>query len=177
MVELDHTWVPQLALFLHLVPMPIFSSFRVWESFVQYRHVFAEEPHTPLDHFTGLCPQESLMSSCNCIIMSFSCLIEPYADFPDFDYQLYSPSLSHVQLSRDILYIFCSLILHFYWEGTFPRVSLFYTCFLALSIDMFPCLELVCLLLDTPLLLVCDYKALLLFFKIFKIFEKVHKKK
>ena len=32
----------------------------------------------------------------------------------------------------------------FYWEGTFPRVSLYCTCSLALSIGMFRCLELVC---------------------------------
>ena len=31
-------------------------SFRVWESFVQYLHVFAQEPHTPLDLFVGLFP-------------------------------------------------------------------------------------------------------------------------
>ena len=41
-------------------------------------------------------PQDSLMSSCNCIIMSFAFFIEPYVGFPDFDYQLYSLSLSHV---------------------------------------------------------------------------------
>ena len=72
------------------------SSFKLWESFVKYLHVFAQEPHTPLDLFAGLCPQDSLMSSCDCIIMSFACLIEPYASFPDFEYQTYSPSLSHV---------------------------------------------------------------------------------
>ena len=32
----------------------------------------------------------------------------------------------------------------FYWEGTFPRVLLSYTCVLALSIGMFHFLELVC---------------------------------
>ena len=115
------------------------------------------------------------MLSCNCIIMSFSCLIEPYAGFLDFDYQLYSPSLSHVWPRRAILYILCSLIPHFYWEETFPQVSLSYTCVLALSIGMFRCLELVCLPLDTRLLLVCNYKALLFFFKPFQIFEKVQK--
>ena len=47
---------------------------------------------------------------------------------------------------------------------------------LALSIGMFHYLELVCLPLDNNLLLVCNYKALLFFFKIFKIFEKVQKK-
>ena len=41
----------------------------------------------------------------------------------------------------------------FYREGTFPRGSLSYTCFLALSIGMFHCLELVFLPLDTCLLL------------------------
>ena len=64
----------------------------------------------------------------------------------------------------------------FYQEGTFPRVSLSYTCVLALSIGMFRCLELVCLPIDTRLLLVCNYKALLFFFNLFKIFEKVQKK-
>ena len=33
------------------------------------------------------------MSSCNCIIMSFTYLIEPYASFLDFEYQPYSPSV------------------------------------------------------------------------------------
>ena len=33
----------------------------------------------------------------------------------------------------------------FYWEGTFPQVSLSYTCVLALGIGMFQYLELVCL--------------------------------
>ena len=116
------------------------------------------------------------MSSCKCIIMSFACLIEPYTGFLDFHYQLYSLILSHVLPRKAILYILCSLIPHFYWEGTFPRVLLSYTCILALSIGMFRYLELVCLLIDTRLLLVYNYKALLFFFKIFKIFEKVQKK-
>ena len=119
-------------------------SFRVWESCIQYCDDFAQEPHTLLDIFAGMFPQDSLMSSCNCIIMSFSCLIEPYVGFHDFEYQSYSPSLSHVQPHRAILYILCSLIPYFYREGTFPRVSLSYTCILALSICMFHCLELVC---------------------------------
>ena len=59
------------------------------------------------------------MSSCNCIIMSFSCLIEPYANFPDFDYHPYSLSLSHVYPSRAFLQIFCSLIPHFLLGGKF----------------------------------------------------------
>ena len=115
------------------------------------------------------------MSSCNGIIMSFACLLEPYVRFLDFDYQLYSPSLSHVQPHRAILHILCSLIPHFYRKGTFPRVSLSYTCVLALRIGMFCSLELVCLPLDTRHVLVCNYKELLLFFNIFKIFEKVQK--
>ena len=150
--------------------------FRVWESFAYYSHVFTQEPHTPPDIFSSIRPQDTLMSSYNCIIMSLSCLIKPYVGFPDFDYQLYSPSLSHVQPRRAILYIICSLIPHFYREETFPRVSLSYTCVLALSIGMFCYLELVCLSLDTRLLLVYNYKALLFFFKLFKIFEKVQKK-
>ena len=76
--------------------------------------------------------QDSLMSSCNCIIMSFACLIEPYANFPDFDYQLYSPSLSHVQPCRAILYILCSLI-PFLPKGDFPpSVDILHT---------YPCIE------------------------------------
>ena len=53
MVELDHTWVPYLAPLVHLVPMLTFFPFRVWES---YHHVFAQDPHTPLDLFAGLLP-------------------------------------------------------------------------------------------------------------------------
>ena len=55
-----------------------------------------------------------------------------------------------------------------YWEGIFPWVSISYTCILALSIGMFHFLELVCLPYDTRLLLVCNYKAILFFFKLFK---------
>ena len=36
------------------------------------------------------------MSSCECIIMRFSCLIELYAGSPDIAFHPYSPSLSHV---------------------------------------------------------------------------------
>ena len=120
MVEIDHTWVPQLAPFFAFGAHVDIFSFRVWESFVQYHHDFVQEPHTPLDLFAGILPQDSLMSSCNCIIVNFSCLINPYADFPDFDYQPYSPSLSHVQPSRSILHILCSLIPHFLPGGDFP---------------------------------------------------------
>ena len=77
---------------------------------------------------------------------------------------------------REPFYIFCILIPHFFREGTIPRVSLSYTCFLALSIGMFRSLKLVCFPLETHLLLVCNYKALLFFFKLFKIFEKFQKK-
>ena len=107
-------------------------SFRVWESIVQYRHGISQEPYIPLDLFAGLFPHDSLMSSCNCIIMSFACLIEPYIGFPNFQYQAYSLSLSHVQPRRAILYILCNLIPYFYQEGTFPRVLLSYMC---------PCIE------------------------------------
>ena len=75
---------------------------------------------------------------------------------------------------------FVALFPIFYREGTFPRVSLSYTCFLGLSIGMFHYLELVCLSLetrrDTRLLLVYNYKELLFFFKLLKIFLKVQKK-
>ena len=63
----------------------------------------------------------------------------------------------------------------FYWEETFPQVSLSCTYILTLSIGMFHYLELVFLSLDTRLLLVCNYKPLLFFFKLFNIFEKVQK--
>ena len=55
--------------------------------------------------------------------------------------------------AKPFIYIFCSLISHFYWEGTFYQVSLSCTCLLALSISMFYCLELVCFPLNTHLLL------------------------
>ena len=44
----------------------------------------------------ALVPQDSHMSSCNYIIVSFACLIEPYAGFPHFDYHPYILILSHV---------------------------------------------------------------------------------
>ena len=71
-------------------------SFRVWESIVEYCHDISQEPHTPLDLMLAYFPQDSLMSSCECIIMSFACLIELYADSPDIAFQPYSSSLSHV---------------------------------------------------------------------------------
>ena len=71
-------------------------SFRVWESIVWYRHDISQEPHTPLDLMLAYFPQDSLMSSCECIIMSFSCLIELYAGSLDIVFQPYSLSLSHV---------------------------------------------------------------------------------
>ena len=60
-------------------------SFRVWESVVQYCHNISQEPHTPLDLMLAYFPQDSLMSSCECIIMSFACLIELYAGFPEIE--------------------------------------------------------------------------------------------
>ena len=71
-------------------------SFRVWESVVEYCHDILQEPHTPLDLLLAYFPQDSLMSSCNCIIMSFAYLIELYVGSPDIAFQTYSPSLSHV---------------------------------------------------------------------------------
>ena len=65
----------------------------------------------------------------------------------------------------------------FYWEGIFPRVSLSYTCILALSIGMFHYLELICLPHDTRLILVCNYKVVLFFFKLFKYLKKSKKTK
>ena len=63
----------------------------------------------------------------------------------------------------------------FYQEGIFPRVSISYTCVLALSIGMFHCLELVYFPYDSCLLLVCNYKVILFFFKIFKYLKKSKK--
>ena len=77
--------------------------------------------------------------------------------------------------SKPFYVSFAALFPIFYRQGAFPQVSLSYTSFLALSIGMFRCLELVCFPLDTRLLLVCNYKALLFFFNLFKIFEKVQK--
>ena len=108
------------------------SPFRVWESIVQYCHDIQQEPHTPLDLMLDYFPQESLMSSCECIIMSFSCLIELYPSFPDIVFQPYSPSLSHVQPCRAIFYIFHSLI-SFLPRGDFPpSVNI---------LHMHPCIE------------------------------------
>ena len=71
-------------------------SFRVWESVVSYRHDISQEPHTPLDLMLAYFPQDSFMSSFNCIIMRFACLIDPYTGFPNIEFQTYSTSLSHV---------------------------------------------------------------------------------
>ena len=107
-------------------------SFRVWDSVVQYYHDISQEPHAPLDLMLAYFPQDSLMSSCECIIMRFSYLIELYAGSPDISFQPYSPSLSHVQPCRDIFYILHSLI-PFLPRGDFPP-----------SVDilhMYPCIE------------------------------------
>ena len=152
-------------------------SFRVWESFVQYRHDFAQEPHTHLHLFAGLLPQDSLMSSCNCIIMSVACLIQPYVGFPDFDYQPYSSSLSRVQPSRSGLYIFCSFI-NPYPEDTSPRVPLSYMCFLASSIGMFHYLELACLsltLVSSQLRTIKNFYSFSRFSKYMKQSKKIKK--
>ena len=61
-------------------------SFRVWEFVVYYYHDISQEPHTPLDLMLPYLPQDSLMSSCEFIIMSFAYLIEPYAGFPNIDF-------------------------------------------------------------------------------------------
>ena len=94
-------------------------SFRVWESVVYYCHDISQEPHTPLDLLLAYSPQDSLMSSCECIIMSFAYLIELYVGSPDIMFQPYSLSLSHVQPCRAIFYILRSLIL-FLPRGDFP---------------------------------------------------------
>ena len=78
-------------------------------------------------------PPDSLVSSCGCIIMRFACLIELYADSPDIAFQPYSLSLSHVQPSRAILYIFCNLIPHFLPGGDFPPS--------VVILHMCPCIE------------------------------------
>ena len=70
--------------------------FGVWESVVYYYHDISQEPHTPLDLLLAYFPEDSLMSSCNCISMIFTCLIKLYVGFPDIGLQPYSPSLSHV---------------------------------------------------------------------------------
>ena len=64
----------------------------------------------------------------------------------------------------------------FHREGTFPSMSFPCTCFLALSIGMFHFLELVCSPLTLVSSYICNYKALLFFFNLFKISENFQKK-
>ena len=153
MVEIDLTWVPQLAPYLHLVPMLTVLSFSVWESIVQYFHAISQEPHTPLDLFLAYFPKDSLMSSCECIIMSFSYLIELYSVFPDIVFQPYSSSLSHVQPCRAIFYILRSLIPLLPGGDFTPSVDI---------LHMYPSIEhrYVPLLTTSRVLLVCNYKAI-----------------
>ena len=111
-------------------------SLRVWGSVVQYCHDILQDSHTPLDILLAYFPQDSLMSSCNCIIMSFAYLLDPYAGFPDFEVsaiQPYSSSLSHIQPCRAIFYILCSLIPHFLLGGDFPPS--------VIILHMCPCIE------------------------------------
>ena len=84
-----------------------------------------------------------LMSSCECIIMSFSCLIELYAGSFDISFEPYSPELvSCLAMQSHFIYP-SQLDFPFYREGIFPRVSISYTCILAFRIGMFHCFELV----------------------------------
>ena len=130
------------------------SSFRVWESFVLHCHDFEQELHTPLEIYVGLSPGTPLyMSSCNFIIIIFSYLIEPYADFLTLII-IHTTQACLMSSQEEPFYIyFAALFPNFYREGTFPWVSLSYTCFLALSIGMFCYMELVRLSPDTILLL------------------------
>ena len=153
MVELSYTWVSQLDPFCIWYPC-CDSSLKFGSPFQSY-HLLKQELHSPLKFYDGLSLRTPLyMSICNYIIMSFACLIEPYASFPNFDYQPYSLILSHVQPRRAFLYIFCNLIPDFFLQGgDIPRLLFSYTCFLALSIGMFYYLELVCFPLHTRILL------------------------
>ena len=130
MVEISYKWVSQLAPFC--IWYPCCESSLRFKSPFQSRHVISQEPHNPLDLVAGLFPQDSLMSSCNCIIMIFSCLIEPYVGFPDFEFQPYSSRFSHVQPCRSILYIFCILILSLSRGDFPPSVTILHMC---------PCIE------------------------------------
>ena len=115
------------------------------------------------------------MSSCNCIIMSFSCLIEPYASFPDFDYQSYTWAWL-MSSQAEPFYILCSLISHFLPRGYFPPS--------VIILHMFPCIENRYVPFpgtsfptpDTRLLQDMYYKELLFFFELFKISENFQKK-
>ena len=80
-------------------------SFRVWESVVQYCHDILQEPHTPLDLLLAYFPQDSLMSSCDCIIMSFACLIELYSSSLDIVYSTIQTELvSCLAMQSHLLY-------------------------------------------------------------------------
>ena len=93
MVELSYTWLSWLA------PLCIWhpcceSSLRSRSPLYSTAMSLCKSLILLLIFFVGLCPQDSLMSSCNCIFMSFSCLIEPYVGFLNFECQPYSPILS-----------------------------------------------------------------------------------
>ena len=105
---------------------------RVWESIIQYFHDISQEPHTPLNLLLAYFPQDSLMSSCNCIIMSFAYLIDLYVGFPDIAFKPYRLSLSHVQPCKSILYILCSLIPFLPGGDLPPSVDI---------LHMYPCIE------------------------------------
>ena len=142
-------------------------SFRVWESVVQYFHDILQVPHTPLDLMLAFFPQDSLMSSCECIIMSFSCLIELYAGSLDIAFQLYTPSLSHIQPCRAIFLYPSQLDSLFTGRGFSPEcrypthVSLHQAQVRSTAWNQLICPD------DTRLLLVCNYKASLFFFQAF----------
>ena len=103
--------------------------------------------------------------------MSFVFLVEIYIDSLLQNYKPYILSLSQSQPSRAFFYILCSLSTP-YQEETFPRVSLSCTCFLALSIGMFHCLEIVFL----SLTLVSSYLCTIKHFYSFSSFSKYLKK-
>ena len=143
-------------------------SFRVWEFVVQYRHDISQEPHTPLDILLAYFPQDSLMSSCECIIMSFACFIKLCASSLDSAYLSIQPELVPCLAMQSHL-LYPSQLVSLLLGGDFP-----------LSLDilhMYPCIE----NRDVPLLgtslfslmtlVSSQYVTIKLFYSFFKLFK------
>ena len=107
-------------------------SFRVWQSIVQYFHDISQEPHMPLDLLLAYFPQDSLMSSCECIIMSFSCFIELCSSSLDIAYSAIQLEIVSC-LAMQIHLLYPSQLVSLLPGGDFPQ-----------SVDilhMYPCIK------------------------------------
>ena len=119
-------------------------SFRGWESILYYFHDISQVPHTPLDILLAYFLRTPLCQVVIALSWAFPALLSLMS-------ASLTLSINHIAQAclmsshAEPFYISFAAWFPFNREGIFPRVSLSYTCILALRIGMFHCLELVCL--------------------------------